>query len=142
MARTRLTGTALFDELYAGVNARDLERAMAVYAPDVHFVEPALDWDFHTRAEVRSGWAEWLDVTSLTASREDGFAAGDRVASVWRFSGDLLKPLPGLWDASAVGRHFCLHGVTIAHVDAEGLIGSAREYWNMAEFTAHLRAAS
>jgi steroid delta-isomerase-like uncharacterized protein len=131
---------ALFKELYEAINCDDLDRAVAVYAPDVHYVERCLGWDLHSRQQVKEYFGPWFRFAALSAEMEDAFATDQRVASAWRFSGTIQEELPGIWGPDAVGKNFSFSGVTLAVFTSDGLIGEAVEYWNRADLLQQIGA--
>lgn len=124
---------SVFSELYAAISAQDLDRAVVVYTPDVHYVEQCLGWEADGRQQVREKYGAWFDVAKVGAELVDTFAAGSRAAARWRFSGTIRAELPGIWTARAVGRSFVLSGATIAVLRHDGLIAEAVDFWNMAD---------
>ncbi|MFF9771871.1 nuclear transport factor 2 family protein [Streptomyces sp. NPDC014636] len=124
---------AAFQRIYDGINADDLDAAVASYAPDVHYEETSLYWDLHSRQEVRENFGPWFSYAALHAELVDGIETGQRAAVQWRFSGEIRAALPGVWPTQAIGRQFSFLGTTMATFNEEGLISHAVEVWNLAE---------
>lgn len=137
-----MTGTAVFQELIDGLNARDLERAVSCYSDNVHYEEPGLGWDLNGRDEVRAMYGPWFVNAELAATLDNAFATGDRGAFQFTMSGTILKELPGLWPATAVGRVFSVRVAGVARLNADGLMTELVLYWDLGTLLSHIGAPS
>lgn len=112
-------------------NARDLDRAVSVYAPDYEGMDVAHPGPHHGPEGVRQAMAEYLSAfPDLTITQEDLIQTGDRIVQIWTARGTHRGPLMNI---PPTGRSVTVRGISVLTMDAEtGRVCRGYYLWDVA----------
>jgi steroid delta-isomerase-like uncharacterized protein len=119
----------------AAWSQRDIDTALDVIAPELHWVDPSLPAPMTTRDEARSffvaSWQGFPDMAFHPVGAPLVDAAQGRVAHEWRMTGTHTGEgfPPGV---PPTGKAFDVSGTDVWEVDQDGRAVSIHAYWDVA----------
>jgi steroid delta-isomerase-like uncharacterized protein len=131
----------VLDAWTTALNQRDARAFAACFAPQCHAHDHALEKSFENPSVIETYCAQWfVAFPDYQVELGDVLVSGRSVVVRWTHSGTLAQHLVGLTDGVTLGRQFTVPGVSVIELDANGLIRTEADFWNLTAMLSQLDA--